>query len=238
MYYAIIAAGEGSRLAREGVERPKPLIELCGCPMVERLMRIFADLGAEGISIIVNEQMTDVLPFVREVAATLQCPVTVICKSTPSSMHSFYEVARSIPGNAKFIATTVDTIFRPEEFAAYSEAFAADTVNDGAMGLTDYIDDEKPLYVDVDSEMMITAFRDSSDGHDRYISGGIYGLSRDKVIPVLEDCLAAGVSRMRNFQRALLAAGLRLRGCPFDKILDVDHAADIPKAEAFLCGRG
>lgn len=39
---------------------------------------------------------------------------------------------------------------------------------------------------------------------------------------------------MRNFQRALVSDGLRLKACPFSKILDVDHASDIAKAESFL----
>jgi hypothetical protein len=39
---------------------------------------------------------------------------------------------------------------------------------------------------------------------------------------------------MRNFQRALLADGLRLRAYPFTKVLDIDHATDIGKAERFL----
>ncbi len=39
---------------------------------------------------------------------------------------------------------------------------------------------------------------------------------------------------MRNFQRQLVADGFRLRACVFSKILDVDHAADIQKAEEFL----
>ena len=43
-----------------------------------------------------------------------------------------------------------------------------------------------------------------------------------------------GMSRMRNFQRQLVADGLHLEAYPFSKILDVDHAGDIVKAEAFL----
>ena len=39
---------------------------------------------------------------------------------------------------------------------------------------------------------------------------------------------------MRNFQRQLVADGLKLKAWPFSKILDVDHAADIAKAEQFL----
>ena len=56
MKFAIIAAGEGSRLANEGVAKPKPLVELQGVPIIERLIRIFARNGASSINIIVNEQ--------------------------------------------------------------------------------------------------------------------------------------------------------------------------------------
>jgi hypothetical protein len=39
---------------------------------------------------------------------------------------------------------------------------------------------------------------------------------------------------MRNFQRQLVKEGLKLQAYPFSKILDVDHASDIQKAEEFL----
>ena len=42
------------------------------------------------------------------------------------------------------------------------------------------------------------------------------------------------MSRMRNYQRQLIAEGLHLKAYPFSKIIDVDHAEDIVKAEAFV----
>ena len=100
------------------------------------------------------------------------------------------------------------------------------------MAVTDYVDDEKPLYVGTDSALNITGFHDTDEG-DRYISGGIYCLA-PKAILTLRRCMDEGQSRMRNFQRALVADGLKLKACPFSKILDVDHAEDIRKAEEFL----
>ena len=41
MKFAIIAAGEGSRLAQEGVKQPKPLVPLHGTPLIECLIKIF-----------------------------------------------------------------------------------------------------------------------------------------------------------------------------------------------------
>ena len=41
MDYAIIAAGEGSRLAQEGIKWPKPLVRLNGTALIDRLIDIF-----------------------------------------------------------------------------------------------------------------------------------------------------------------------------------------------------
>lgn len=230
MNYAIIAAGEGSRLVQEGVKLPKPLVNLCGQPMIKRLIDIMLDCNATSLSIIVNEQMTQVREYLESLS--LPVPFNLVVKSTPSSMHSFYEVSRGFT-DGKFVLTTVDTIFRPEDFRRYVEAFEADDKADGYMAVTSFIDDEKPLYIDVDSDMRITAFRDQAFDGVKYISGGIYGLN-PKALDVLANCMEQGVSRMRNYQRALVEAGLDLKACPFSKIIDVDHAGDIATAEDFL----
>ncbi|MBR5744790.1 MAG: NTP transferase domain-containing protein, partial [Muribaculaceae bacterium] len=174
MNYAIIAAGEGSRLVSEGVAKPKPLINLNGTPMIRRLIDIFLSCDAEEISIIVNNEMTEVREYLESLS--LPVPLHLTVKSTPSSMHSFYEVSRKFNGG-KFVLTTVDTIFREDDFRGYVEAFAADGDADGYMAVTSFIDDEKPLYIDVDDEMDITAFRDKPFDGVRFISGGIYGLN-------------------------------------------------------------
>jgi uncharacterized membrane protein len=99
--------------------------------------------------------------------------------------------------------------------------------------MTDYIDDEKPLYVGTDDDLSITGFYDDNTNDCRYISGGIYGL-RGNAIETLNRCMQRGESRMRNFQRALIKDGRVLKAYPFSKVLDIDHASDIEKAETFL----
>lgn len=230
MNYAIIAAGEGSRLAQEGVAKPKPLVDICGEPMIGRLINLFCRCNAESVSIIVNEQMTEVREYIESLS--LDIPQNLVVKTTPSSMHSFFELSRVIP-KGRFCLTTVDTIFREQDFRPYIEAMEADERYDGMMAVTDYIDDEKPLYVQTDDDLNITAFRDERYDGAKYISGGIYALN-EKAIDVLADCMERGVARMRNFQRALVDAGLRLKAYPMGKILDVDHAGDIEKAENFI----
>jgi len=234
MKYAIIAAGEGSRLAQEGINSPKPLVKVGGEHLIDRLLRVFMQNGATEIVAICNEQMTEVRRHLEQVSSSGICPLKFIVKSTPSSMHSMWELSRWLD-DEPFVLTTVDTIFREREFADYVQCFQSLVEQgsaDGLMGVTDYIDDEKPLYVATDETLQITGFLDQCEC-PKYISGGIYGLMPTS-IPVLNRCIQRGESRMRNFQRALVADGLCLRAYPFSKVLDIDHAGDIQKAEEFL----
>lgn len=234
MKFAIISAGEGSRLAQEGVQLPKPLVQLNGMAMIDRLIHIFAKNGAEQVVVIINNEVAQTKEHLALLKKVSEVPLEVIVKTTPSSMHSFYELSTYLKDD-KFCLTTVDTIFREEEFSRFIEAFKASD-KDGLMAVTDYIDDEKPLYISTDEELNITGFHDARTPDCRYISGGIYCLT-PKSIDTLQRCMENGMSRMRNFQRQLVADGLHLGAYPFSKILDVDHVSDIEKAEAFLNGK-
>ena len=230
MKFAIIAAGEGSRLASEGVKSPKPLIELQGVPLIERLVKLFARHNASSISIIINEQQPATLALLNELQK--KHPINIVVKDTPSSMHSMHELSPWLQGDEKFCLTTVDTLFHEKEFTAFLAALEQNN-GDGVMGVTAFVDDEKPLYIACNNSMQITAFCDNANNETRYVSGGIYGLT-PKALHTLQRCMEQGVSRMRNFQRALITDGLSLQAYPFKKIIDIDHAGDIVKAEQFL----
>lgn len=241
MKFAIISAGEGSRLSQEGIQVPKPLVRLNGEAMIDRLIRIFTDCEAEEVVVIVNNLTSLVQEHLNRLDSKV--PLKVVVKTTPSSMHSFYELSPYL-GEGKFCLTTVDTVFREDEFKDYIEEYRSSDY-DGMMAVTDFIDDEKPLYVSTNKKLDITGFHDSMEdfyhseaflnfqAECRFISGGIYCLD-GKSIQTLHRCMEQGMSRMRNFQRQLVADGLRLKARPFSKILDVDHASDIVKAEEFL----
>ena len=219
-------------MASEGIKAPKPIIELQGVPLIERLVRVFARQGADSINIIVNGQQPDTLAHINKLQE--EFPINIVVKSTPSSMHSLHALSHLLRGD-RFCLTTVDTLFHEDEFAAYIKAFK-ESDGDGIMAVTDYIDDEKPLYVDTDTELNITAFSDRATENSRYISGGIYGLSPES-LDILDECMSEGIERMRNFQRRLVQSGMKLKAYPFSKIIDIDHAEDISKAEKFLSER-
>lgn len=229
MKFAIIAAGEGSRLAKDGIREHKPLIKLQDVPIIERLVKIFAHNGAHSISIVINSRQPDTIAHLMQLRK--KYPIDIVVEDTPSSMHSMHALGKYLRGD-KFCLTTVDTIFKENEFAEFIEAFRQSD-DDGMMAVTEYIDDEKPLYVEMDEHLTITAFKDEPDSGSRYISGGIYALT-PRALEILDECMEQGIERMRNFQRKLIEGGMRLKACPFGKIIDIDHAGDIAKAEKFI----
>lgn len=230
MIYAILAAGEGSRLAQEGCNVPKPLVQIQDETLIGRLIRIFVTNGATRIVVITNSRYPATQEYLHQL--TLPVPLDIVIQDTPSSMHSLYAISDYLAAEGRFCLTTVDTIFSEEEFARYINTFRSSNL-DGLMAVTTYIDDEKPLYVQTDSDLTITGFYDTQEECCHHISGGIYCLTR-QALDTLSHCIAEGKARMRNFQRQLVSDGLHLKAYPFSKIIDVDHCTDIPKAEDLI----
>ena len=214
--------------------------------MVDRLMDVMLHCGAESISVICNSQMPEVyqhLMAYRDSHPDLA--MNLIVETTPSSMHSLARLSAVIP-EGKVCVTTVDTIFHEREFAAYIQAF--EQCQGGLFAVTPFVDDERPLWVACSKEAgttfggrvcpLIHGFFDDetqmADDVWHFVSGGIYGLETATAWPVLHQCLAEGQSRMRNFQRALVRANVPLSAYVFGKVMDIDHASDLRKAEAWL----
>lgn len=232
MKFAILAAGEGSRLFKEGLQVPKPMVSVNGEMMIDRLIRIFRSNGADEVIVISNGRF----PQIKEHLDSLPIgsfPLKVIARQTLGSMHSFYELMPLLRGS-DFCLTTVDPVFREKDFSCYIKKFLQSDV-DALMAVTEYVDDEKPLYVDTDPmSLQVNAFRDVPGPKGmKYVSGGIYCL-RKKCLDTLERCMKQGYFRMRDFQRGLLDDRLLVQAFPFSQIIDVDHVNDIQKAEKML----
>ncbi|MFD1140091.1 NTP transferase domain-containing protein [Larkinella insperata] len=233
MNYAIIAAGEGSRLAQEGFTLPKPMVSLHGERLIDRLIGIFSQNHPDSIRVIINEQSAPLeahLSVLRE-----KVPVEIVRKSTPSSLHSFYELLKTAPDVEALCLATTDTVFKEEEFRAFIDEFERQPQLDGLMAVTTFVDDESPLFISAGPDRIITAFTDQKTDQTAFVSGGIYCLRR-KALDAVAEVIASGTSRMRNYQRYLLESRLTIKAFPFSKIVDVDHVQDIRTAELFLSG--
>lgn len=231
MNYAIIAAGEGSRLAQEGFSLPKPMVTLHGEMLIDRLIAIFTKNQAESILIIINENSEALEKHLLE--STYSVPVRILKKSTPSSLHSFYELLKANENIQDLCLTTTDTVFLEDEFQSYILEFEQNTELDGLMAVTTFVDDESPLFVTTDERNLITAFTDTNSTQTPFVSGGIYCL-RNKALDCVKQAVESGTSRMRNFQRQLITNKLSVKAFSFSKIVDIDHVRDITTAELFL----
>ncbi len=131
-----------------------------------------------------------------------------------------------------FLLTTSDSIFLENEFADFLSFTINKSEADAVFAITDFVDDEKPLYVSVNKNFEISGFHDENKGY-KYVTGGLYLFKRN-INQEIEEAVNSGMERLRNFQRYLIKKEFKIDGYRFSKIVDVDHADDIKKAENFL----
>lgn len=228
MKAGIIAAGKGSRLKAEGCAVPKPLVQVEGVPLIERLIRIMVRNGVTGIACIVNEASLEVKEYIER--KRFPVPVEIIVKSTPSSMHSLFALAPCLR-EGRFLLSTVDPIFDEGEFAGFLRHAASRDRADGVLAVTGFVDDENPLYVNADGEGAILSF--SKSERASIVTGGLYVFS-PRIFDEIEPATRAGIERLRNFLSHLLMNGYRLETYRFGTIVDIDHLRDVGIAETFL----
>lgn len=225
----LIAAGEGSRLHSEGIKTSKPLVKIGGKTMIERLFDVVETYQPLAVHCIINEESTDLKEFLD--SYSFNFPFNLKVKSTESSFHSFYELSRFVKTDHFLLATT-DSIFSGEEFGRFQSAYFEECRDiDGLMAITGYIDDEKPLSVTLEGDRIVK-FSDSPVGCE-YATGGIY-LFNKRILDVMDEAVSRDTNRLRNYLKLLLERGYHLNSFKFDKIIDVDHAEDILKAEEYL----
>ena len=232
--FGILAGGDGERIRAEGSLVPKPLIKIGGIPMLGRLVNLIKETGAESVSVFINSEMTEVYEYLMSLQTDLNYEIRIRKGHTPSSFHTFYELVRFMNPEDKFVITTVDTIFSKNKFIEFLKCFSKEKQRQSClMGVSGYIDDEKPLFVKVNDDESILSFDDNKTEEVKYVSAGLYGLSHES-IHIMERCNNEGISRLRNFQRELIKEGLKLKAFNMGMVIDVDHLSDVVKAERFL----
>lgn len=225
----IIAAGEGSRLRRDGFTAPKPLVEVAGVPLIGAVLRNFEAAGVTSITIIVNEDERECVEWVRAHRPALD--VDFIVKTTASSLESFREVTGRGPAGPMLVST-VDAWCAPEDFANFAAEAARRPDDATVLAVTPFVSDEKPLWVTLGSGGEIRMIGPQAR-HSGLVTAGFYVFDAliFREIPVAR---ARRFSALREFLGHLLASGYRLYGEPVPKTVDVDRPEDIAAAEAFI----
>ena len=127
---------------------------------------------------------------------------------------------------------TIDSIFKESEFSSFIDIMGKDKEYDGLIAVTDFVDDEKPLWVKINNNFNILGFNNLKESTN-YVTGGIYFFRKD-IFEHTETAIKLNMNRLRNFLQYLIEMGVKLRAIPFSKIIDIDHKKDLIEAENFL----
>jgi NDP-sugar pyrophosphorylase family protein len=229
---AVIAAGAGSRFCEAGVAVPKPLLEVAGESLLFRTLRLLAEASADGIALIVNEEMGDVARAARSI--DLGVPLDLVIETTPSSLHSLAALRPHLEGS-RFVLCTVDSIMSPRDFSGFVQRFTESPELDALLSYTDFVDDENPLRIAVAADERVTAVGAEAEASP-FVTVGLYGMNAR----VLGEACAArdrGVTRLRRLLGTLANdASFRVSGHRLHKAIDVDRPTDLEQARAFLQG--
>jgi NDP-sugar pyrophosphorylase family protein len=235
----ILAAGEGSRL--RSLKVPKPLVPVCGIPLIEWTVRGLIQAGAKRIACVVNENLREVEKFLlgRDFGVKVQVRV----KTTESSLISLLALREFLEGSP-FLLSTTDTILPLREWrgfgAAASKIGAPGQAGglDALLGVTGFVEDENPLWVHVDEQGIARAIGLEAQGPlggvgIRLVTSGLYAF-HPSVYADAEMVSRAPGARLRNFLSQLPKTGRRVGTHRFRKTVDVDRPEDLRAAELFL----
>jgi NDP-sugar pyrophosphorylase family protein len=224
----VIAAGEGSRLARSHPATIKPLVPVAGRPLSHWIVGTLRAAGARGLTVLTNSRG-------RAVPASLSgafpgFAFDFVTADTASSYESFRLVSRRLAEREDaFLISTVDAIAPAGDVARFwAECRAARA--DAGLALTAHVDDEKPLWADADGEGLVSAVGEGAQTR-RLVACGLYFMTRNSAERLPEPSTHA---RLRDFWRTLVASGARVSGPILSKTLDVDRPEDVVAAEAYL----
>jgi NDP-sugar pyrophosphorylase family protein len=224
----IIAAGHGERLRTAGLATPKPLVEVGGTPLIARAIHAARAAGAQSVACIVNAETDRVRRFLENEDFGL--PVAVVQRTTTSSAESFLALRPHLE-KAPFLLLTVDAVLAPAAVAALVARARELPDAAGVLGVTTLVDDEKPLWAELDRAGRILSLGDATRA--RHVTAGIYFLK--PVVYALADAAPPHTwSALRTFLGSLLDHGHVLYGYDVGASVDVDRPEDIAAAERLL----
>ena len=171
MKAGIIAAGRGERLRGAGIALPKPLVAIGGRPLIARAIDTARAAGATSVACIVNAETDAVRRFLED--SDFGVPIEIVQRTTASSAESFLAL-RSLLDEAPFLLLTVDAVVAPEAVRALTTRAAILPDAAGVLGVTTLVDDEKPLWAELDRDDRIVTLGDATRA--RHVTAGVYFL--------------------------------------------------------------
>jgi len=217
----IIAAGDGNRLRADGYQVSKPMVPVGGRPLIALALDRFRAVGIFRLTIVINETSDDCRQWLDDHAEDFD--LDLIVRKTPSSYATFKLVTDRLV-SAPAVITTVDAVMPVNDFQLFIKSASSLPKNAVVLGVTNFVDDENPLW----------ATLDASDGHIQKLGGskgthvtaGLYWLPARRPSEAPTD-----FARLRDYLGWLVAEGHPVYGVALPRVFDIDRARDIVAAE-------
>jgi NDP-sugar pyrophosphorylase family protein len=228
MKAGIFAAGMGSRFQEAGWRQPKPLIALHGKPLIAFVLENLLQAGIEEVNLLLNkEPFSDpVETYVRALPEASR--VRIWRKTTKTSYESFCFLMDRM-GSPPFLLSTVDTIFPVDALKDFLVIRSYPLSCRLALAVTDWVHDEKPLWVETTEEGRILNIGESVLER-KLVTAGLYLVLRELAEPATPTPFAA----LRDFLGDLVEGGGGVWAKRFPMALDIDCPDDIRVAESLL----
>ena len=218
----IIAAGQGTRLRRDGWPMPKPLVPVAGKPLIEHVIRNYLAANIRSLTIIFNEEDSACETWIRSQFPKLD--LRILVKTTASSLESFQEVSSRL-GTGRAIISTVDAFCPQPDFLIFVQAIESFPPDALLLAVTPFVADERPLWVTMDENGKVTELGGDSGN---VVTAGLY------VVPesFRQGSMPKELNRLREFLAWLVNKGVPTYGIQIETVIDVDRDEDVKLAEA------
>jgi NDP-sugar pyrophosphorylase family protein len=226
----IFAAGEGSRLQAAYPGMPKPMVPIFGKPLIEWTVKLLEAAGVEHVTILLNSKGKAAREHLKKAFPNLK--FIFLVKDTRSSYESFRLVSQTLAMESeKFLLSAVDSLYNPADLRQLLQ-YSQDNAFDALLGVTDRIEDEKPLWADTDAAGRIVALGDKAKKKIT-ATNGLYCFTA-QVAQEMPD--PARYTALRQYLGELVHGGKTVYSALIADSVDVDDPADIKLAEEFLRG--
>jgi len=232
---AIIAAGSGERLRRNGEDIPKPLVRIDGETLLIRQARMMTLVGAREVVAIVNSETSSII---KRDSIELPSNLRLMVRDTPNSMESLLALGEVLePGH--FFLATVDAIIADAQLAKFIERARSFITShevrgfDGVLGVVKWRGDKKPLFAKIAADREIVALGDEETS---MVTAGVY-LLPTSIFAFAENARHAQLYALRRYLSMLIDNGMRLGAVELADVIDVDEAADLAAARVAVEGR-
>ncbi|MBI5245525.1 MAG: NDP-sugar synthase [Elusimicrobia bacterium] len=231
----IIAAGEGSRMASRYPGMPKPLVRVGGKPLIGWVALALRAAGIRRLLVLLNSRGGAVRDYLRSSAGRVPgLEVSFLRRDTDSSWESFRLLSRTLARrSSRFLLSAADTVVSPADAARFAkEAFRPlrGAPPAAALGLTRFVDDEKPLWAQLGPGGLVTALGPGARRGEA-VTCGLYALSAKTAARMPPE---RAYGRLRDFWTSLVRSGEAVRGVLLADAVDVDRPEDVAVAERKL----